>query len=177
MNNEPKILVADDHPLMIDGLKWALKNDLNLEITSQAMDGKQAYNLLKEQNFDIVTLDVEMPGMNGLEIARRIVEEKINTKIVFLTMYNDEDIFNEAMELGAYGFLLKENAVEDIIDCVKAVNRGEYYLSPEISKYLVKRQNKLKKLNRTEYTISDLTKTERLNLKIHFGRKNNKRNC
>jgi DNA-binding NarL/FixJ family response regulator len=166
MNKKTKILIADDHPLMRDGLEGVLKSELNFEISAKAKDGEQAYNLLKEQDFDIVTLDIEMPKISGLEIARKIKEENIDTKIVFLTMYKDEDMFNEAMDSGAFGYVLKENAVEDIIDCIKSVAKGEYYISPGISRYLVKRQNELKKFGQENHSINSLTKTERLILRL-----------
>lgn len=166
MDKRTKILIADDHPLMRDGLEGVLKDEINIEISAKAHNGEQAYKFLKENDFDIAMLDIEMPKISGLEIARKVVEEHILTKIVFLTMYKDEDMFNEAMDLGAYGYVLKENAVEDIIDCIRSVASGKYYISPEISHYLIKRQNGLRKTDQEEHSISSLTKTERLILRL-----------
>lgn len=166
MNKELKILVADDHPLMRSGLKFVLEADHAFKVTAEAKDGAEAYSFLKEADFDIVTLDVEMPKMSGLEIARKIIEEKINVKIIFLTMYKDEEMFNQAMDLGAYGYVLKENAVDDIVECVKAVAGGNYYISPVISQYLIKREKKRKDLISQTPSINDLTKTERLILRL-----------
>ncbi len=114
---------------------------------------------------DVALIDVEMPKMTGLEIARRLSSEKIETKIVFLTMYKEEDMFNEAMDVGAFGYVLKENAVEDVLESVKVVAEGKYYISPIISGYLVSRLNKQKDLSSKTPSINDLTKAERIILK------------
>ncbi len=79
---------------------------------------------LQESLVDIITLDVEMPEMSGIEVARKIIEENIETKIIFLTMYKDEDMFNEAIDIGASVHVLKENAVDVyIVDCIKEVSK------------------------------------------------------
>jgi DNA-binding NarL/FixJ family response regulator len=166
MNQQIKILIADDHPLMRSGLKSVLESEPNLEVISEAKDGEEAYTLLKAKEFDIATLDIEMPKLSGLEIAKKISEEKINIKIVFLTMYKDEEMFNQAMDLGAYGYVLKENAVDDIIDCIKTVAAGSYYISPIISQYLIKREKRFREFTISSPTINNLTKTERMILKL-----------
>ena len=161
MKTEIKILIADDHPLMRSGLISVLESDPNLKVVAEAKDGEEAYSLLKEKDIDITTLDIEMPKMNGLEIARKLSEEKIPVKIIFLTMYKDEEMFNQAMDLGAYGYVLKENAVDDIVDCIKAVASGSYYISPVISQYLIKRERQYREPNFSQTGISSLTKAER----------------
>ncbi len=166
MGNKIKILVADDHPLMRRGLKTVLESEDNFEVIAQAANGIEAYDKLNKLNCDIVTLDVEMPEMNGIELARKIIEENIKTKIVFITMYKDEDMFNEAMDIGACGYVLKENAVDDIVDCVKEVSKGSYYISPLISKYLINRQKKFQSLSNNSPSINDLTKAERKVLRL-----------
>lgn len=161
MSDKIKILVADDHPLMRSGLNTVLNNEITFEVIGQASNGIEAYEKLQESQYDVVTLDVEMPEMSGIEVARKIIEEKIQTKIVFLTMYKEEDMFNEAMDIGASGYVLKENAVDDIVDCIKEVSKGSYYISPLISKYLMNRQKKMQSLSDNSPTINNLTKTER----------------
>ena len=161
-----KILIADDHPLMRNGLKTVLESEPGFKAIAEAKDGEAAYALLKNNDFDIVTLDVEMPKLSGLEVARKISEEKLPVKIIFLTMYKDEDMFNEAMDLGANGYVLKENAVDDIVDCIKAVAAGSYYISPIISQYLIKREKKFRELSHFTPSINNLTKTERMILKL-----------
>ncbi len=166
MKDKIKILIADDHPLMRSGLISVLKSEPDLMVIADAKDGEEAYSMLLEHKPDVVTLDIEMPKMNGLEIARKISEEKKTVKIVFLTMYKDEDMFNQAMDLGAYGYVLKENAVNDIVDCINTVASGNYYISPMISQYLIRREKRFKDKVELSPSVNDLTKTERMILKL-----------
>ncbi len=166
MNNKIKIIIADDHPMMRSGVKSVLLTDLQIEIIAEAKDGEEAYNLIQKHLPDIALLDVEMPKMTGLEIARRIASEKIKTRVVFLTMYKEEDMFNEAMDSGAFGYVLKENAVEDVLEGIKSVSEGKYYISPLISDYLVKRMNSRTDFKSDTPSINNLTTAERKVLKL-----------
>jgi DNA-binding NarL/FixJ family response regulator len=166
MNNNIKIIIADDHPMMRSGVKSVLITDPQIEIIAEAKDGEEAYNLIKKYLPDVALLDVEMPKITGLEIARRVAADNIKTKIIFLTMYKEEDMFNEAMDSGAYGYVLKENAVEDVLESVKTVAENRYYISPNISGYLVKRLNTRKNFATQQPSINDLTKSERTILKL-----------
>ncbi len=166
MNNKIKIIIADDHPMMRSGVKSVLLADSQIEIVSESTNGEDAYNSVKKYLPDIALIDIEMPKMTGLEIARRLSEEKIKTKIIFLTMYKEQDMFDEAMDAGAYGYVLKENAVEDVLESVKTVAENRYYISPNISGYLVKRLNTRNDFTSQQPSINDLTKSERAILKL-----------
>lgn len=166
MNNKIKVIIADDHPMIRSGVKSVLLSDNNIEVIAEAKDGEEAYNLILKNNPDVALIDVEMPKMTGLEIARRIISENIKTKIIFLTMYKDQDMFDEAMDAGAYGYVLKENAVEDVLESIKAVAQGRYYISPLISDYLMNRLNKQGELKSNTPSINNLTLAERKILKL-----------
>lgn len=161
-----KIIIADDHPVMLSGVKSVLLADPQIEIIAEAKDGNEALNLILKHQPDVALLDVEMPKMTGLEVVRRIQSENVKTKVIFLTMYKEEDMFNEAMDSGVYGYVLKENAVEDVLESVKSVHQGKYYISPLISDYLVKRINTQNDLKSKTPSINDLTQTERKVLKL-----------
>ncbi len=161
-----KIIIADDHPMMRSGVKSVLLADPQIEIIAEAKDGDEAFNLILKHQPDVALLDVEMPKITGLEVVRRIQSENVKTKVIFLTMYKAEDMFNEAMDSGAYGYVLKENAVEDVLESVKSVHQGKYYISPLISDYLVKRINTQNDLKSKTPSINDLTQTERKVLKL-----------
>ena len=163
--NKIKVIIADDHPVMRSGVKSVLLNNPNIEILAEAKDGEEAYNLILKQQPDVALIDVEMPKMTGFEIVRRISTENIKTRFIFLTMYKDEDMFNEAMDVGAFGYVLKENAVEDVLESIKIVSEGRHYISPMISGYLITRLNKLNTLSQKSPSINDLTKAERIILK------------
>jgi DNA-binding NarL/FixJ family response regulator len=166
MINKIKILIADDHPIIRRGLRSVLASVPEFESIVEAENGIEAMRLLKENEFDIATLDVEMPGLSGLEIAAKLSEYKIKTAIVFITMYNDERMFNYAMKEGAMGFILKENAVTDIVDCIKNVADGKHYISPAISHLLLKREKKNSEFINSFPSINDLTRTERKILEL-----------
>ena len=161
-----KVIIADDHPVMRSGVKTVLMTDPQIEIVAEARDGEEAFNLIMKHQPVVALIDVEMPKMSGLEISRRINSENIKTRIVFLTMYKDEDMFNEAMDTGAYGYVLKENAVEDVLESVQLVSKGGNYISPTISGYLVSRLKKQKNLSARLPSINDLTNSERTILKL-----------
>lgn len=165
MNNNLKILIADDHPIMREGLRYVLEQS-GFSNIKEAKNGQEALDLLLKNDFDVVTLDVEMPLMRGFEVSRKIIENKLQTKIIFLTMYKDEQMFSEAMDLGALGYVLKENAVEDIIECIKNVTLGYHYISPALSHFVIKKERALKKISQELPAISDLTKTELSILKL-----------
>lgn len=165
-NDIIKILIADDHPVLRQGLKLILEKDEEFEISAEAENGIEALKILERDKINIATLDIEMPGLSGFEVARKVKERNLPVKIVFLTMHKDEQIFNESMELGVMGYVLKENAVEDIVDCIKQVASGHYYLSPAISDLLIKRNDRLRNTINRIPSINDLTKTERLVLKF-----------
>ncbi len=161
-----KVIIADDHPMMRSGVKSVLLTDPQIEIIAEAKDGEEAYNLILKHQPDVALLDVEMPKINGLEIARRIKSDNVKARIIFLTMYKEEDMFNEAMDIGAFGYVLKENAVEDVLESVKTVSENRYYISPIISGYLVKRLNTQNDFALQQPSINDLTKSERAILKL-----------
>jgi len=164
--NKISVIIADDHPVMRSGVKSVLLIDPNIEILAEAKDGEEAYNLIIKHQPDVALIDVEMPKMTGLEIVRRISTENIKTRFVFLTMYKDEDMFNEAMDVGAFGYVLKENAVEDVLESINIVSEGRHYISPMISGYLVTRLNKQKSLVSKTPSINDLTRAERNVLRL-----------
>lgn len=166
MISKIKIIIADDHPMIRSGIKSVLQSDEQIEILAEAKDGEEAYNLIKNIKPDVALLDVEMPKLSGLEITRKIVSENLKCKIVFLTMYKEEEMFNEALNAGVCGYILKENAVEDVVEGVKTVSKGNYYISPLISQYLVTRINKQNDLSSKSPSLNDLTDSERKILKL-----------
>lgn len=161
MDNEIKILIADDHPIIREGLRRVLENNIDSAKCSEASDGEEAYQLLEESDFDIATLDVEMPKINGLDLAKKMKLNNISTKIVFLTMYKEEEMFNSALDLDAVGYVLKDNAVVDIVNCIREVLKNNYYISPAISHLLLNRKKRSSNMKDQISLINSLTKSER----------------
>ena len=158
---KPRLLIADDHPIFREGLRKVIERERAWEIVAEAEEGEAALTLLRELKPDVAVLDVVMPKRNGLGVAREAQRLKLKTALVFLTMFKEEDMFNEAMDLDARGYVLKENAVGDIIHCLRAVIAGEYFISPAISHLLLRRTERARGLAVSTPRLHDLTPTER----------------
>lgn len=161
-----KLIIADDHPIFRSGLKTIIKEEENIDLIGEAADGRKALELILNDKPDIAVLDMSMPEKTGLQILKELKESKSQTRVIFLTMFREEDIFDEAMNLGVEGYVLKECAENDIVECINQVAKNNYYISPLISNLLVKRRSKLKELENQIPSIDDLTPTERRILKL-----------
>jgi DNA-binding NarL/FixJ family response regulator len=144
----------------MSGLQQIIEEDENIEIAGTAINGEKALEIIYELKPDIAVLDIDMPKMTGLEVLRAMNETKSKTKVVFLTVYASEDMFDEAMELGTNGYVLKDCAVNDIVECIHKVNDGNYYISPTISNFVVTRRERMKKFDNENPTIENLTRAE-----------------
>ncbi|MEO6694370.1 MAG: response regulator transcription factor [Ignavibacteria bacterium] len=172
MEKNIKIIIADDHPIFRNGLRQILEAESRIEIIGEADNGDKALEIINEKNPDIAILDIDMPKKTGLDVLRSM--KNINTKVIFLTMYAEEDIFDEAMNLGIKGYVLKDSAVNDIIDCILCVYNDDYYISPSVSNFLVNRRKKLKQLKNSNPALDSLTPTEKKVLKFISENKTSK---
>ncbi len=172
MPGKIKIIIADDHPIFRGGLRQIISADVSIEIIGEADNGEKALEIIQGLKPDIAVLDIDMPKKTGLDVLRELKDSK--TKIIFLTMYAEEDIFDEAMDLGIKGYVLKDSAVNDIIECILSVNEDNYYISPNVSNLLVNRRNKSKNLIKKNPELGNLTKTERNILKFISENKTSK---
>jgi DNA-binding NarL/FixJ family response regulator len=166
MADRVKVLIVDDHPLFRQGLRQLVEADARFELVGESGDGEAALRLINEKRPDIAVLDVNLPGLSGLEIAQKLQSKGSLTRLVILTMHKEEETFNRALDLGVLGFVLKENAVQDIVTSLVAVARGGHYLSPSISGYLVRRRDRAGALAARKPALEDLTKAERRILKL-----------
>ncbi len=171
MAHRTKVLIVDDHPLFRSGLRQVIVSDPHLELVGETGDGEAALKLIQEKRPEVAVLDVNLPGLSGLEIARRLQTKRLPTHVIMLTMHKEEETCNRALDVGAMGFVLKENASEEILKAIAAVARGEYYLSSTISGYLVRRRNRAETLAAKKPGLDDLTKAERRILKLIAGKK------
>lgn len=172
MDKPTKILLADDHSLIRKGLRQVLDAEPGFDIM-EAENGEEALNLIREQAPHVAILDIEMPKMTGFDVAKRVHNEGISLDIVFLTMFKDEALFNNAMDIGVKGYVLKENTVTEIMRCLKSVLSGKHYLSPEISDFLIRRNSKLATQPSDKKGIHLLTPAERNILKLVATMKTN----
>ena len=166
MSDEITIVIADDHPIVRQGLRQTIEEDKRLRVVAEASDGEKAVEAVAAHSPNVTILDVDMPLMNGFAAARVIREKGLSTEIIFLTMHRDEDIFNEAIDLGAKGFVLKDSALTDIIECIKTVAASEHYASHALTSFLINRSRRAIELTEKQPSIKDLTPTELQVLKL-----------
>jgi DNA-binding NarL/FixJ family response regulator len=170
-SNKVTVIIADDHPVLRNGLRHIIEADAACMIIGEVGNGEDALLMIEEKKPDVALLDITMPRMTGLQVARIVQERGVSTKLAILTMSADELIFNEAMDLGVLGYVLKENAASEVLTSIKTVAEGKYYISPSISGILVKRSQKRQTAINTILGFADLTPTEIRILKLIAGNK------
>ena len=166
MTEAIRLVIADDHPLVRQGLRQVIEKDVGLQVVAEAGDGQAALEQIKATQPRMAILDIDMPLLSGFEVARALAKLPLAVEIIFLTVHCEEEFFNEALELGAKGYVLKDSAVTDIVAAIKAVAAGQHYISPQLSSYLLKRSKSVAELNARKPGLEDLTPTERRILKL-----------
>jgi DNA-binding NarL/FixJ family response regulator len=161
MNHAITILIADDHPIFRRGLRDVVKEEPSVRLLGEAGDGAEALRLIEEHKPQVAVLDHDMPKLTGLQVARAVREQKSATGLVMLTMFKEERLFNEAMDGGFLGYVLKENAASDLIECIHAVAAGRAFISPVLSPYLLQRGARAMALAQAKPGLEKLTPSER----------------
>lgn len=169
-----RVLIVDDHPLFRQGLRQVIASDSRFELAGEAESADAALQLAKEIKPDIIVLDVNLPRTSGLELAGVLRTNKCPAGLVVLTMLKDEQVFNQAMNLGVKGFVLKENAAGEILNCMASVAVGEPYVSASLTSLLLRRRNRAEMLAARTPTLEDLTTAERRILKAIAQKKTTK---
>jgi DNA-binding NarL/FixJ family response regulator len=139
MNKDINVLIADDHPIFRKGLRDIIELEQNMHVVGDVADGEAALEFLKDHSVDVVVLDLDMPKMNGLELAHAIGKKKIPVEIIILTMHKEEQLFNRAIDLGVRGFVSKENAATEVCEAIRTVVKGEHYVCSMLSHFLMRR--------------------------------------
>jgi len=159
-----RVVIADDHPIVRQGLRQVIEKDAGLQVVAEVGDGQAALEQIKATRPRVAILDIDMPMMSGFEVARALTKLPLAVEIIFLTVHCEEEFFNEALELGAKGYVLKDSSVTDIAACIRAVAAGQNYVSPALTAYLV--QQRRSAAPRPRSAIGALTPTERQVLKL-----------
>jgi two-component system NarL family response regulator len=155
-----RVLVVDDHALFRHGLMQVLQTVPDIEVVAEAQDAPSAIELAAEWLPDLVLMDVHMPGMNGIEAARRIRTAQPGTRILMLTESEDEDDLYGAVRAGATGYLLKEVAIDEIADAIRSVASGQALVSPMMTTKLLSQFNALSRRVEEEHDGRRLTPRE-----------------
>ena len=139
MTERTKVLVADDHTIVREGLLSLLREQPDIAVVGAAANGREALEKAQRSFPDVVVMDIAMPLLNGIETARQLRDLLPRTKVIVLTMYADDAYVLQALQAGVRGYLLKKAAAAELLEAIRAVERGEFYLSSEISHVLVER--------------------------------------
>ena len=127
------IVIADDHPVLREGLRAILDAELDMDVVAEASDGREALHLVEELNPDVLVLDLSMPALPGLEVLRRVAGDSPETKVVVLSMHAHEAYAERAFSDGASGYVVKEAGIEDVKKAIRAAVDGRPYVSPPLS--------------------------------------------
>lgn len=172
--NQIRIVIADDHPIFRQGLRTILEANKNFIIAGDAADGIEVIAMIEKERPDVVILDVDMPGKNGVEVVEAFRDAKKPPTFIFLTMFKEKDLFDEAMELGVQGYVLKDSALTEIADCIRTVTTGKFYISPVLSTFVVQRSTTLRQFSKKNPAIEKLTPVEISILKFVGNNKTSK---
>lgn len=175
MKKHLKILIADDHQLLLDGISSLVSDEKEVIVAATATTGYQAVDLVESMDFDICLLDISMPGLDGIATARIIKQRKPGIHIIMLTTYTDKEIVEELIDIGISGYMLKNCTKKQLLEAFEKVCCGGLYFSPEVETVLMQEQSRLKKdrsqspkivITNRELEILDLLSKEYTNEKI-----------
>jgi len=151
-----RVLIADDHTMVRQGIKQILELENDMTVIAQAPNGEEAIKLAKECNPDVILMDINMPGMNGLQAIKEIKEDNIPSKVIVLTIHDDREYLFKTIQMGAEGYVLKDAEPEVLVDAIRSVKNGQPYIQANMTRELVREFNKI--------TLHDKAKTEENNL-------------
>ncbi|HNS39314.1 MAG: response regulator transcription factor [Anaerolineae bacterium] len=160
MTDEIRLLLADDHAVVRSGLRLLLEAQPDMVIVGEAENGRDAISRTAELKPDVVLMDVEMPGMNGIEATRHIKRESPQTAVLALTMYEDDQYFFEMLRAGACGYVPKRAAPDELVSAIRAAGRGEVFLYPSLAGRLVQDYLVRRDVEAQEPPAGDLTARE-----------------
>lgn len=137
MSKKTKILLADDHEILVEGLRALLDKQERYEVAGVARDGLEALQLILQTQPDVAILDISMPNLNGLDAAERIAREHPDVKVVILSMYKEDGLIKKSFSVGAKGYILKNSAYHELLDAIQTVIDGQMYVSPKLMSHVM----------------------------------------
>lgn len=154
--NKIKLLIADDHPLLRNGIVSLLKSEESFVVVATAGNGNEVLELVAKKNIDVCLLDINMPGMDGMDTARLLKEKKPEIKIIILTTYNDREIISELVHIGVSGYLLKNSDKQELVEAINKVMKGRYYFSEEVENIILQGLTEKKSIEVVSLTEREL---------------------
>lgn len=161
LNAKISVIIADDHPIVRKGIRDLLLEDGRFVIAEEIGSGEKVYDAIVRLKPTLLLLDLNIPVMHGLEVIKTLFREKVQTAVVVMTMHKEDEIVDAVRELGVKGYLLKESAEDNLIRCVESVLSGRYYLSPELSPYLLRQRQRIERTLINRPQLESLSPSER----------------
>ena len=160
MSNKINLLIADDHSMVRQGLKQILELEKDIVVTAQASNGNEAVRLAREFKPDIILMDINIPGTNGLQAIKEIKQEKLPSKVIVLTIHEDREYLFKTLQMGAEGYVLKDAEPAVLIEAIRNVYNGQSYIQPNMTKELVKEFNRVTLHEKEKSDENNLTTRE-----------------
>jgi len=160
MNNKISVLIADDHSMVRQGLKQILELEPDITVVAQAANGEEAVKAAKQYKPDIILMDINMPGTNGLQAIKELKQNNHPSKIVVLTIHEDREYLFKTLQMGAEGYVLKDAEPSVLIEAIRNVHKGQSYIQPNMTKELVKEFNRVTLHERDKNEDNCLTSRE-----------------
>ena len=154
-----RVLLVEDHTLVRAGIRELLRNLDGIEVVAEASNGREALELIEKHMPNVVLMDIAMRGMNGLEVAERVIKQYPRVHVVVLSQYTDEEYVRQSLHVGANGYIPKDAATSELEIAIRAAAQGETYLNPSISKHLI--ENYLRRPESTTGQLKQLTPRQR----------------
>lgn len=137
-----RIMIADDHPVFLAGLRTVVDAEADIDIVGEAADGDQALKMLDELQPDIAVLDIGMPKIDGIGLLTEIQRQRLPVRVIFMTMYRERKLYDRGMELGLQGYVLKDSASSDLIDAIRTVMAGNKFVSPDLLSHFTENRSR-----------------------------------
>jgi two-component system, NarL family, response regulator DegU len=161
-----KVLIADDHPIFRQGLRQIIDAHSQFTVVDEAENGERVLQILRERETDVLVADITMPGLDGFELVRDLQRSGKKLKVLFLTMHNEEDMFNAAMDLGVKGYVLKDGAATEILSGLEAIADGRHFVSAALTEFVFARGRRTESVHRDNPGLEGLTSAEHRILKL-----------
>jgi len=155
-----RVLIADDHTMVRQGLKQILELENDMTVIAQAPNGEEAVRLARECKPDVILMDINMPGMNGLQAIKEMKDDNIPSKIIVLTIHEDREYLFKTLHMGAEGYVLKDAEPSVLVEAIRSVKNGQPYIQANMTRELVKEFNKISFHDRTKTDANNLTARE-----------------
>ena len=177
MSEKIRVALADDHPIVLAGLRNLIEAESDFELVGQGTSGHSALKMIRDKLPDVAIVDISMPEINGIALARRLAEECLGVRVLILTLYEDRSFLKQALAAGVRGYVLKRSAAENLVHAIRAVQLGKLYIDPSLLNELRGRYSQLNLITHRKLGRSWTDRPRSKRPQIFGARINNEGNC